>query len=189
MTEALFVTATGVTPEQFAAFTADGIVPAPRHPDFPLPGPDFSCFLITRACHEMYKFDERYIPCYCEDLSYHRELMLAGDGLRIFGTGFPFEHVGSGTINSMPPERRSLTQQRIEQGSRRHHAIKWGGGANAETFTLPFDPESARPGVTTGELFARVRMGQPALVDDVGIQPGTPDGAPNTPTSDFPARD
>lgn len=165
-TDALFVSATGVTPEQFRAWCMDGDSPTGQslaRPGYPLPGPDFSCYLITKACHDQYPFDENYQPAYCEDLDYHRRLLLGGDGARIFGTGLPFLHVGSGTLTSMTPEARAKWERRIEMGSRAHHQMKWGGGANAERFTVPFTPESLREGVATHELFARVRNGQDPL--------------------------
>jgi len=185
-TDGLFVTATGVTKEQFDVFCADGTLPLAGMPDYPLPGPDFSCFLITRECHEKYQFDPGYTPAYCEDLSYHRELMLGGDGGRIFGTGLPFLHVGSGTLQAMSTERRQHWEQRIEQGSRQHHVLKWGGGANGERFSRPFDPSSDRDGVTTSELFSRVRWGHLPLGSD---ENGTRGGAGYTTTPDSPVPD
>lgn len=175
MHDALFVTATGVTPGQFHEFCTacptsqeveEAIWHVPGedlHGGNPLPGPDFSCYLITKACHEKYPFDEQYIPAYCEDLDYHRRLMLGGDGMRIFGTGLPFLHLGSGTLTHASAEKRARLQQQIEQGSRAHHLRKWGGAANAEKLVVPFGETSAREGVATQELFARVRNGQPAL--------------------------
>lgn len=154
---ALFVSATGVTPEQYEAWVehiqqhADtprerasvvaetiwdvpGEVFSPGH----LPGPDFSCYVISKACHEKYPFDENFIPAYCEDLDYHRRLMLGGDGQRIFGTGLPFLHVGSGTLNAMDAEARMKHEARITQGSRAYYRQKWGGDVNQETYTAPF---------------------------------------------------
>lgn len=159
---ALFVTATGVTAAQYTAYRAFPTL-FPVTPAYPLPGPDFSCFLITKECHVRYPFDEHYIPCYVEDLDYHRRLMLGGDGERIFGTGLPFLHVGSGTLSGMEPEKRARKEAQISQGSRAYHLVKWGGSANEECFTVPFTPSSTREGVATQELFARVRNGQPAI--------------------------
>lgn len=162
--DALFVSATGVTPEQYRTFLQAGAASPISAPPYPLPGPDFSCYLITRECHERYPFDEGYIPAYCEDLDYHRRLMLGGDGSRIFGTGLPFLHVGSGTLTSMDATARMKWERRISQGSRAHHLEKWGGPANEERYAVPFDPTSAREGVKTQELFARVRVGEAAIV-------------------------
>lgn len=167
LTDALFVSATGVTGAQYRAWLTDGATPTGQSlalPGHPLPGPDFSCYLITKACHEQYPFDEGYTPAYCEDLDYHRRLMLGGDGARIFGTGLPFLHVGSGTLSSMSPEARAKWERRIEQGSRAHHFAKWYGGANQERLTVPFDMSTEQDGVATHELFARVRNGQDPLI-------------------------
>jgi hypothetical protein len=158
-----FVSATGVTPAQYETFLANPVDQAPGLPTYPLPGPDFSCFLITRACHALYPFDTGYVPAYCEDLDYHRRLMLAGDGDKIFGTGLPFLHVGSGTLNGLSESHRAVKEVQITTGSRVHHQRKWGGGANQERYTTPFHAGSARDGVTTGELFERVRNGEGAL--------------------------
>lgn len=163
LTGALFVTATGVTEAQYTAFTAAPSIDRIGAQPYPLPGPDFSCFLITKECHEKYQFDEEYVPAFCEDLSYHREMMLGGDGARIFGTGLPYLHYGSQTIKSLDDAGRNKLNGQINLGSRAHHARKWGGGANEETYTGAFDPTSARFGVTTAELFERVRNGQPTL--------------------------
>lgn len=167
--DALFVSATGVTPAQYQDFldeghgVGSGLLPDAMSPVYPLPGPDFSCYLITKACHAQYPFDEGYIPAYCEDLDYHRRLMLGGDGARVFGTGLPFLHVGSGTLNGASAEKRARIQLQIEHGSRAHHLAKWDGVANQERFTVPFEGASAREDVTTPDLFERVRRGFPAL--------------------------
>jgi hypothetical protein len=99
----------------------------------------------------------------CEDLDMHRRYMLDGDGQRIFGTGLPYYHIGSSTLKTLPEDKREALQRRIEQGSRAYHLRKWGGPANQERLTVPFDLSSARDGVTTPELFERVRNGQTAL--------------------------
>ena len=162
-TGAWFVTATGVTAGQFKTFCSHPVTPRIDQPAFPLPGPDFSCYLITRECHEKYQFDESYVPGYVEDIDFHRRMMLGGDGQRIFGTGLPFQHIGSGTLNDNPKTRLRL-ERLIEQGSRAHHLRKWAGsGANRERFTIPFDSTSERDGVATHELFERVRNGHSAL--------------------------
>ena len=105
-------------------------------------GPDFSCFLISRECHERFPFDERYVPCYCEDIDVHRQIMLAGMRTRIFSINLPFLHYASGTIKAMTPERRIALESRIGQ-SRRYFAAQWGGGCNEETYLRKGDPTSA----------------------------------------------
>lgn len=145
-TNALFVSAVGVTGEQFYAATVSAkrdiihgneIVfdPAARG------GPDFSCYLISKECHELKRFDENFTPAYCEDLDYHRRLMLAGEGSRIFSINVPYLHVdnGSGTLKSWEPERRARFEEQVGKGSRRYYELKWGGPVNEERFLFPFE--------------------------------------------------
>lgn len=101
-------------------------------------GPGFSCFLISRECHEKYQFDEMLTPAFCEDSDYHRQLMLAGEGERIFGTNVRYLHLGGQTLKSMSPEKRQATEEAISRGARAHYQRKWGGGVNEETWIVPF---------------------------------------------------
>lgn len=101
-------------------------------------GPDFSCFLIARACHEAFRFDEAIIPAYTEDLDMHRRLLLAGEGQRIFSVNLPYLHYGSRTVNSLSPEEQERFAQQVGQ-ARAYYARKWGGPENHETFFSPFD--------------------------------------------------
>ena len=100
LTDALFVSAVGVREEQFDP--TEGLI-FPDDPDADQPqlskgGPDFSCFLISRACHDRFRFDEAFIPAYCEDLDTHRRLLLAGEGHRIFSVNLPYVHYAAGTL-------------------------------------------------------------------------------------------
>lgn len=152
-TDAWFVSAVGVTEEQFAAFRQQetegwGIQDRSAHRG----GPDFSCFVITRACHEAYPFDEGCQPGYLEDLDMHRRLMLDGHRDKIFSVNLPFLHYASGTLKAMTPEKRERWERRISEGSRAHYRAKWGGDCNQERYTRPFDPTSEQVGVTTPEL-------------------------------------
>lgn len=158
---AWFVSAVGVTAEQFAAVTprADqealpGDLFEPAGPHLVKGGPDFSCFMISREGHEKYPFDEAFSPAFCEDLDTHRRYMLGGDGDKIFSINLPYLHLkgGSQTLKSLSAERRAATEDRIARGSRAHYRAKWGGDVNAERYTVPFTPESAQDGVTTPEL-------------------------------------
>ncbi len=136
----LFVSAVGVRAEQF-----DPDVEGPLYQyDYAKRevvekgGPDFSCFLISKAGHEQYPFDEAFIPAYHEDLDVHRRYMLGGEGDKIFSVNLPYLHYASGTIKHYAPEER----QRFEKGlarSRAHYLAKWGGPVNEETFYVPFD--------------------------------------------------
>jgi hypothetical protein len=121
-------------------------------------GPDFSCFLITKECHDQFKFDEGFSPAYGEDCSYHRTLMLAGHGPKIFSVCVPYLHYASGTLNAMPPEARARKEQQIE-GSRRHYQRIWGGMPNSETFIRPGGPEEYT-GVTNPDLQRWVEAGK-----------------------------
>ena len=120
-------------------------------------GPDFSCFLITQQCHQLVQFDERHIPAFFEDNSYHREMMLAGEGHRIFSVAVPYLHYGSATINADPTKRLSWAK-RIDQ-SRAHYIRAWGGYVNAERYTIKFDESTAQDGVTNPELQRRALDG------------------------------
>lgn len=132
-TDAYFVSCVGVTAEQFdPTATVELIADTPRG------GPDFSCYLISRACHQKYRFDEGFIPAFCEDLDYHRRLMLAGDGAKIFSVNLPYLHLASQTLKTLPPEEAQRIRQSIDQHSRAHYAKKWGGPVNAETYLTPF---------------------------------------------------
>lgn len=154
---ALFVTAVGVTEAQFAArpdplfdLKADD---NPLGPSMPLGkgGPDFSCFLISKAAHEQYPFDENFVPAYCEDLDTHRRYMLGGDGDKIFSVNLPYLHYASGTLKALDDEKRVALQRRIGQ-SRAYYEQKWGGPVNQERYTIPFDASTAQDGVTTPQL-------------------------------------
>jgi hypothetical protein len=127
-------------------------------------GPDFSCFVISRECHEAYPFDERFTPAYCEDCDYHRRTMLGGDGSRIFSVNLPYLHYASGTINS-EPEKALAWAKRIEQ-SRAHYVRKWGGDVNHERFTIPFDAETDQDHVTNPELQALILGGSHAPIPE-----------------------
>lgn len=156
----LFVSAVGVTAEQFEArpdplFTGPAITQ-----EMPLDkgGPDFSCFLISKAGHAKYRFDEGLIPSFCEDLDLHRRFMLGGDGDKIFSINLPYLHYASQTLKTMRPEQRQVVERQINTVSRAYYERKWGGPVNHERYTRPFDAESAQDGVTTPDL---QRQGQP----------------------------
>lgn len=141
--EALFVSAVGVRPA----------MPEPYRWDLSMRGgPDFSCFFITRECHEKYPFDEGFT--YTGDCDLHRQMMLGGDGARIFSVDVPYLHLASQTIKRASPERQAY----FAEQSRLHHEryrAKWGGDVNGERFRAPFDPGSAEDGITNPELQAR----------------------------------
>lgn len=105
-------------------------------------GPDFSCYLISKVGHTQYRFDERFIPAFCEDLDAHRRYLLGGDGWRIFGANLPYLHYASGTVKSFSPEERQ-TFSRAYDACVATYARKWGGGPSKEGWIRPSDPTSA----------------------------------------------
>lgn len=150
VTGALFVSAVGVREEQFQQWA-----PGPR--DWTTEqlasakgGPDFSCFLISKECHEKYPFDPAFT--YCGDLDYHRRLMLGGDGERIFSVNWPYLHHASGTLKGMTQERRQVYEAAIGE-HRRAYEKKWGGPVNQETLHAGYAVGPVRNGcVTTPDL-------------------------------------
>lgn len=156
--QALFVSCVGVTEQEFRTFSLRdelsrlweqisgevpnnvGIVPPAGRG-----GPDFSCFLISRECHLQYQFDEHFTPAFCEDLDYHRRLMLAGEGTRIFSVNLPYLHHGSQTLKSVDPKERQRIERAIESGSRAYYQKKWGGPVNQETYLQPFGGGFSEP--------------------------------------------
>jgi hypothetical protein len=167
----LFVSAVGVTPDQFTPGVDDPMYwyDEAKREVVSKGGPDFSCFLISRACHERFQFDEHFTPAFLEDLDYHRRLMLAGEGARIFSVNLPYLHYGSLTLKTV--SNRAQIEAAIMAGSRTHYREKWGGDCNAEQWYIPFghgqgpcdDPQplveqwQARCGPTTPELQAWVQ--------------------------------
>lgn len=136
-TGALFVSAVAVTKEQYEGNVLDASWWAERA-DPGKGGPDFSCYLISKEGHQKYRFDEGFIPLFCEDLDMHRRYMLGGDGERIFSINVPYFHHASGTLKSMEAGKREAVERRINAGSRVYYEKKWGGGVNEEKFTQPF---------------------------------------------------
>lgn len=171
----LFVSAVGVTQEQFDARpdplfdVPTGDLPIPQlqqiYTDLPKGGPDFSCFLISKVCHEQYRFDEALIPAFLEDLDLHRRMMLNGDGEKIFSINLPFHHVGAGsnTLKSMESAARQRLEHAITHGARAHYRRKWNGDANQERLTIPFDMSTDQDGVTTPDL-QRMVQGEPVSI-------------------------
>ncbi len=139
-----FVTGVGVSEEDFkgdAGTLLDGLFAAGGDGWYPtdVGGPDFSCFLIHRAGHARYPFDEGFIPAYYEDNDLHRRYRLGGDDRRIFGCAVPFLHWGSRTVN----QSEAFMQQfhgKFQQ-SADYYAKKWGGPVGEEQWTVPFNAE------------------------------------------------
>lgn len=118
---------------------ADSWKDIPMALDVTLGGPDFSCFLITRECHEKYRFDERFQPAYHEDGDYHRRMWLGGDGARIAGANLPYLHYGSRTINRSNEAAHAFSRQ--FEACRARYVAKWGGEPHAERKITPDSSE------------------------------------------------
>ena len=139
-----FLSGVGVTPKQFKDFSnrdagSDYWMYDVADQPFEL-HPDFSAFLITQQCHRLYRFDESYIPAYCEDQDYHRRLLLDGHGRKIGKINLPFLHHASGTLKAMTPEENERKSIAIHVGSRAYHEKKWAGPVNQERAVTPFGP-------------------------------------------------
>jgi hypothetical protein len=193
-TDALFVSAVGVTADQFdpQALTTVTTYLDTRAKDIETTadmkgGPDFSCFLISRACHERFRFDEHFVPAFCEDLDYHRRLMLAGEGSRIFSITIPYLHLASQTLKGgyLPEAEVTKIRETIEKQSRAYYAKKWGGPVNHETYYRPFNDGDDRSdvrldriragvGPTTPELQAWVQSGKSTVLRDAEPEFETP---------------
>lgn len=106
-------------------------------------GPDFSCFVMHRQCHQWFQFDEGFIPAYHEDNDYHRRLQLAGFGEKIFGVNVPFLHYGSGTLNSNPKLRAGWAPKFA--ACQDYYRRKWGGMPGSEVYQTPFQQELDPP--------------------------------------------
>lgn len=157
---ALFVTAVGVTAEQYNALGALRFDEEGDHG-----GPDFSCYLISRECHQQYRFDEAFIPAFCEDLDFHRRLMLAGDGDKIFSVNLPYLHLASQTLKQVDSVKRQAIEKRINEQSRAYYAKKWGGPVNQETFYAPLGGERENPSTSKLEWQTRCGPTTPELQD------------------------
>jgi hypothetical protein len=111
-------------------------------------GPDYSCFLISKECHNRFPFDEQFT--YCNDLDHHRRIMLEGEGKRIFSVCVPYLHYASRTINSHPELARQADRHR------ELYREKWGGPVNEERWLQPYAHVDVTAGdgppVTTPEL-------------------------------------
>jgi hypothetical protein len=165
--EALFVSAVGVHESNYQAdqpYDLNVLFDQIQARTLPKGGPDFSCFLISRECHQCFPFDEGFVPAFCEDLDYHRRLMLAGEGTRIFSVNLPYLHYASQTLKQVSAPEAERIRGAIQQQSRAYYLKKWGGPVNAETFWAPFDGEdrTAIPGYfqapETPNLFDVIRQ-------------------------------
>lgn len=152
--EALFVSCVGRQPQDWFPDVNDQLAVTWLTSDLPSAsigrgGPDFSCFLISHECHSRYRFDEGFIPAYCEDLDYHRRVLLDGQGHRIFSVNMPYLHYGAATLKTADDAKRTAIERAISAGSRYHYAQKWGGPVNEETYLKPFGGDWSRSAAVT----------------------------------------
>lgn len=74
------------------------------------PHPDFSCFMISKACYERVGlFNEAYEGAFAEDAEYHVRMHRAG--VKALNCGLPFLHHGSQTVKRADePERKRICE-------------------------------------------------------------------------------
>lgn len=135
--------------------TAVGVRPALPEPyEFSLSmrgGPDFSCYLIGKECHQKYRLDESFT--YYGDNDLHRQIMLGGDAARIFSVNVPYLHLGSQTI-ARSNEQQQARLRATAEVHRAEYIRKWGGAPAEEKFRVPYSGvEEAE--ITNPELQAR----------------------------------
>jgi hypothetical protein len=134
--KAWFISGVGVNEDEFDYDANYGALEMDTGEGFYKGGPDFSCFVITKQCHEKYRFDEGFIPAYFDDNDYHRRMKLGGDGEHIFGVNVPFLHYGSVTIKRSPEVIAGWAKQ--FDVARQHYIDKWGGLPGNEKWDRPF---------------------------------------------------
>lgn len=142
--DALFVSAVGVTEEQFALACQEGSEPGGAYDPTSWRnalavgggGPDFSCFLISKECHARFQFDPQF--SYHGDNDYHWRLRIAGEDFRIFSINVPYLHYGSKTINRSPEVAEAY--KAIFEAHQKCYVEKWGGLPGEEKYQIPYAP-------------------------------------------------
>lgn len=101
------------------------------------PHPDFSCFMISKACYERVgPFNERYEIAFGEDCDYHVRMHRAG--IKALNCGLPFLHHGSQTVKRADEaERQRICIQADcnRQLFYRTYGVRIGTGAYSTLFT------------------------------------------------------
>lgn len=110
-------------------------------------GPDYSCFMISKACHERFMFDPRFT--WFGDNNHVREIWLAGEGHRIYSVNLPYEHIGGGSQTIKRSPAVAARNQAIFQAHRDLYLARWGGLPHQETYARPDDPSSTASDVQT----------------------------------------
>lgn len=97
------------------------------------------CFCVDKRLREKVGyFDEYFYPAYYEDCDMVYRIKLAG--YEVYSV-VPVKHF-EGQTHKTDPERKKLLQD-TRPGLQRYYASKWGGWPWWETYTIPFDPDSA----------------------------------------------
>ena len=98
----------------------------------------FNFFLLRKMTIDLVGwFDKNFYPAYKEDQDYSYRCWLAGVNRLPSIPGCGAEHIGSATIKSDRHFRNC--NQRTHSRNTDYYRLKWGGDANQEVFTRPFN--------------------------------------------------
>lgn len=101
-----------------------------------VPPATFGVFLITHAgWRKVGKFDERFWPCYFEDVDYHRRIQLA-NLVEFAVTNTSYEHLGNAFIKSLTATEREALHVQVQKNAH-YYSAKWGGPPGQETLGVP----------------------------------------------------
>ena len=88
--------------------------------------PNFSAFMVHKSFPEVFgRFDENFVPAYCEDCDCHARIALANQKAYVYG-GARFFHFGSQTLASDESLREDMAKLGGANG--RYFVEKWGHG-------------------------------------------------------------
>jgi GT2 family glycosyltransferase len=100
------------------------------------PHPDFSCFLIRKACWDRVgRFDES-MELYASDCDYH--LRMHKRGIAAYTIGIPFFHEASGTLKYAADDDRRTIEERANLDRERFRQ-KWGFSVGSPEYAGVFD--------------------------------------------------
>ena len=121
--------------------------------------PNFSAFLISRACWESVgPFDEAYFPAYFEDNDYHFRVKLKG----LRAVAHPpalFYHFGSAT--QYQSKDAPVVPSQYYMQNRAYYFRKWGGLPGHETFSEAFGRKESNKGDAPWQPPSRLNPGTP----------------------------
>jgi hypothetical protein len=99
------------------------------------PTPGFFCFAVGQdLIDKVGWFDEKFKPCFYEDIDMVRRIALAK---KVLYVGPPIAHIGSGSWDSNPARVKVREKARLK--SQKHYIAKWGGDMGQEKFTTEFN--------------------------------------------------